>query len=193
MLLGTASILTAEDDYTQEGWFNFGGADGRIVEVVEDTDGFKSVRLANVSNSRGTRATGYRLVRDIDANTTIEVSFEIKGEVLEGVTSEPKFEMTMTSDITPDGEFIKRPNTNSPEMNYTWKGELIGTYVKVTQKFTLNKTVGKWSSSGIQTVFEEGAKHSYLDFSFTRNNGGEDENIFHIRNFTVTYIGPGEE
>lgn len=192
LALGTGSIFTSEDEIT-EGWFNFAGADGRVVEVVEDTDGFKSVKLANVSNSRGTRATGYRLVRDIDANTTIEVSFEIKGEVLEGVTSEPKFEMTMTSDITPDGEFIKRPNTNSPEMNYTWKGELIGTYVKVTQKFTLNKTVGKWSSSGIQTVFEEGAKHSYLDFSFTRNNGGEDENIFHIRNFTVTYIGPGEE
>lgn len=189
--LGTGSILTSQDEI-KESWFNFDEANGRVVEVVEDTDGFKSVRLANVSNTRGTVATGYRLVKDIDVNTTIEVSFEIKGEVLDGITSEPKFEMTITSDITPDGEFIKRPGTNSPEMNYTWKGEKIGTYVKVTQEFTLNKTVGKWSSSGIQTVFEEGAKHSYLDFSFTRNNGGKDENIFHIRNFTVTYIGPAE-
>lgn len=193
MLLGTASILTAEDDYTQEGWFNFGGADGRIVEVVEDTDGFKSVRLANVSNSRGTLATGYRLVRDIDINTTIEVSFEMKGEALEGATFASKFEMTMTSNLS-GGEFIKRVGQAGPEMNYEWNGALAGTYVKVTQQFTLNRTVSKWNGDKNKfTSLEEGSKHTYLDFIFARRNDGKEENIFHIRNFTVTYIGPGEE
>ena len=191
MLLGTASILTTKDDYTQEGWFNFGGADGRVVEVVEDTDGFKSVRLANVSEYRGTLATGYRLVRDIDINTTIEVSFEIKGEALEGATQDPKFEMVLASDLTPDGEYIKRVGQTNPEMNKDWPGALAGTYVKATEKFTLNKTVAKWG--GLKTTFENGSKHTYLDFIFTRRNDGKEENIFHIRNFTVTYIGPGEE
>lgn len=190
MLLGTVSILTAKDDYTQEGWFNFGGADGRIVEVVEDTDGFKSVRLAKISEYRGALATGYRLVRDIDINTTIEVSFEIKGEALEDATMAPKFEMVLASDLTPDGEYIKRVGQTSPEMNKEWNGELAGTYIKVTDKFTLNKTVAKWS--GVKTSFEDGSKHTYLDFIFTRRNSGKEENIFHIRNFTVTYIGPGE-
>ena len=190
MALGTEDIFTDKEEYTQEGWFNFGTADGRIVEVVEDTDGFKSVRLANVSQYRGTLATGYRLVRDIDVNTTIEVSYEIKGEALEGATMAPKFEMVMASSLTPSGEFIKRVGQTMPEMNDEWNGEEAGTYKKVSQKFTLSQTVATWG--GVKTTFDADAKHTYLDFIFTRRNDGTEENIFHIRNLTVTYIGPAE-
>lgn len=186
--LGTGAILTAKDDYSKEGWFNFEGDKDRVVEVVEDTDGFKAIKMTNLNSGRGNLATGYRLVKDIDINTTIEVSYEIKGESSNNTTA--KFEMTVASNLS-DKIFIKKQGNNSVEMNTTWGESEFGTYKKVTQKYTLNKIRDKWSSSQT-TVLTEGT-HNYLDFAFTLDNGKNYDATFHIRNFTVTYIGEAEQ